>query len=124
MESLVPLFFKNLRWITVALTILGAGVGTWSLVNSIQDSARNEVRIEQYRRNEEALRMLLRDRQRMIEVQREQGRALDELTAERDAILLQLRERSRKAIEKPLGPDQNDLAPESLRELIRRLKEN
>jgi len=119
--NIVTFLFQNARWIAIAFGLLLGSTALWNGYQYIRNSAQNEVRIEQLISDKEALTRTIEQQNRVIEFQKTLVTIADKTISDRDSEVEALRDRYRSLSTQDLGDDLNDQAPDSLKELIRRM---
>lgn len=121
---MIAFVLSNLRWIGLAFGLLAGTTLLWNGVQYIRSSAQNEIRIEQYQERETLLRQVIADQTKALDLIQKATVILDEVTVQRDLELDALEKKYTNIVSDDLGDDLNDQAPESLKELIRRMSSN
>lgn len=103
----------NFKWIAIALAVIIAGIGLWRYTKLVSDYATAQQTIIQLEQNIEA-------KERALQLERDLNKLADEAIEKIEREKTELAEKL-EDVTKDLPEDSKDLAPESIRETLRRL---
>lgn len=121
--SILSFILSNIRWFALGSVVFIGSIFIWNTVSYIRTSAQNEIRVEQYKANEEVYQELIDSKNDIIELQKQSEEIASDVLTERDHSIDELRDRKDQIVSDDLGSDLKDQAPESIKELIRRMSE-
>jgi uncharacterized membrane protein len=105
---------SNIKWIAIGLVVVAVAFGAWRYTRLVENYAMAKQTIAQ-------LELNLKEKERALKTEQDLVAIRDAAIARRDAELDQLQEELREATVN-LPEDRKDVAPESVRETIKRLK--
>lgn len=103
----------------VTIVVLGLTV-----FNYISTNAKNEVLIEQYKQNQVVLEKAIDNEKRINAFQKTELDLTDQALQARDQVIGDMQQKLDNIDVQKLGPDVNDQAPQSIKNLIKQMQES
>lgn len=117
----LSLIVGNWKAILFGIAFLAASFFLWNVYNIITENATNKVLIEQYRKNELVLLQTIQSKDLMIALKDKVISITNDTIVKRDSEIDKLNITFEGIVNPSLGTDLYDPAPESLKELMRRI---
>ena len=104
----------NVKWIVIGMLVVALSSASYKMYREIQQNAAYSIQLS-------VLKDALKDQQKVIRELEMDARLVQDILSSRDVKIDNLNKELHN-LTNNLGPDQGDQAPESIKELIRRLK--
>jgi predicted negative regulator of RcsB-dependent stress response len=106
---------NNIKWIAIGLLVVVVAFGAWRYTRLVENYATAKQTIAQ-------LELNIKEKEKALQTERDLVSIRDDAIARRDAELDALQDEL-SDVTKNLPIDKDDLAPPSIREVVKRLKE-
>jgi len=112
--AILAWFKNNIKWVVIGLAVAAISFGAWRYTKLVENYAKAEQQIVLLNQN-------IKDKEKALQFERDKAalseQAIEDLTKQNDQLEADL-----DKIAENLPDDANQLAPESIREILKRLQ--
>lgn len=122
MGTVFGFIFSNFKLIIYSVGGIALAYFLWTGYNIVVQNAKNEILIQDFKKNEQVFQQALKDKEAQIALQNEINKLANDIVTARDDQINQLTKDYENIVNNSLGPDLDSPAAASLKELIRELQ--